>query len=87
MTRFRLGIPWLVVVGLVVAGLITVMAGQVRPGGVVMSLGLFAGAVMRAVLPERYVLDIKVRSRSVDIAGYSLLAVITLVAFGVVKLG
>ncbi|QEH93824.1 DUF3017 domain-containing protein [Dermacoccus abyssi] len=87
MTRFRLGIPWLGVVALVIAGLVTVMAGQVRVGGGVMALGLFAGAMMRAVLPERYVLDIKVRSRTVDIAGYALLAVVTLVAFGVVKLG
>lgn len=87
MTRFRLGIPWFVVVAFVLAGLATILFGSVRPGGVLMSLGLFAGAAMRAVLPERYVLDLKVRSRTVDIAGYALLGVIALVAFGVVKLG
>lgn len=87
MTRFRLGMPWLVVSALVLTGLVTVLAGGVRPGGVIMALGLFAGAAMRAMLPERYVLDIRVRSRGVDVLGYVLLAVIALVAFNAVKLG
>lgn len=87
MTRFRLGAAWFVVVAFVVAGLLMVLFGSVRPGGVLMALGLFAGAAMRAVLPERYVLDIKVRSRGVDMVGYLALAIVVLVAFNIVKLG
>lgn len=87
MTRFRLGVAWFVVVAFVVAGLLTVLCGSVRPGGVLMTLGLFAGAVMRALLPERYVLDIKVRSRGVDVVGYLVLGVAVLAVFNIVKLG
>lgn len=87
MTRSHLGVPWMTVAGLVLAGFLVAMLGGVRLGGSLMALGLLAGAAMRAVLPERYVLDIKVRSRPVDIAGYTVLAVVAFLAFTTVKLG
>lgn len=86
MTQFRLGPPWFAVVGLMLLGLIVVLAGSVRTGGVIIALGLAVGGGLRAALPTRYVPDLAVRSRTADVAGYLLLAVVTFVAFTGVKL-
>lgn len=86
MIRFNLGVPWAVVMGFVLAGAIIVVAGATKFGGVIMAMGPLAGCAMRAVLPERYVLDIKVRSRPVDIVLYGLAGVTVLTAFLLVRL-
>lgn len=87
MSHFKLGVPWLVVVLPVALGLAVVFGGHVRVGGILMAVGPLLGAIMRAVLPERVVPDLKVRSRGTDVALYALGAIVTFVAFTGVKLG
>lgn len=86
MTQFRLGPPWFAVVGCMLLGLVIVLGGSVRTGGVIIALGLALGGGLRAVLPKRYVPDLAVRSRTFDVAAYLLLALTAFVAFTGVRL-
>lgn len=86
MTRFRLGVPWFALAGSMALGLLVVLCGSVRTGGVIIALALVGGAAARAVLPGRYVQDISVRSRTFDVAGYLALGILTFGVFTGVRL-
>lgn len=86
MRQFRLGIPWLSVAGLLLLGFVVALTVSVRWGGVIMAIALFTGAAWRAFVPERFVLDLKVRSRVVDIAMYSIFGFLVLLVFGAAQL-
>jgi Protein of unknown function (DUF3017) len=79
-----LGLWWAVLVGIAVAlGLIA--AGHVVGGGVVMSLTLGVGALLRALVPSRGVGGLVVRSRAFDTAAMLALAVACLLLAAILK--
>lgn len=63
------------------AALVAALSGEFRAVGYVLSATLAAGALVRAVLPTRWVGDLAVRSRFVDVllmgAGATVLAVLS----------
>lgn len=79
MKAFRLGLPWMIVAGLLGLGMFVCLLGHVRVGGWFMGFALFVGAMMRTLLPEPLVEDIRVRSRTTDIIGYTLLGLTIIV--------
>jgi hypothetical protein len=62
----RFGALWLVALALV-SGLVVVGFGSVRWGGFVISGALFAGALLRLVLPAGRAGGLVVRSRATDV--------------------
>ena len=71
----------LVVLGVVVAGLLTTAVfGWWRPGAAVVGVGFCLAAGLRLVLPSQQVGDLAVRSRGVDAA------VLLVLGFGLVAL-
>lgn len=86
MRPFRLGMPWMLVAGFLGLGMLVTVIGHVRVGGWFMGFGLFVGAMMRALLPEQYVQDIKVRSRTTDMVGYTALGLVLIVVVMTLKL-
>jgi len=66
MTAPRLGVWWLVALGLG-AGLLLVLAGHLRLGGYVASAALVAGAGLRLFLPQSSAGGLAVRRRLVDV--------------------
>lgn len=80
MKQFRLGAPWLTIASFQLGGLVVVVLGSWRWGGVLMGFGLAVGAAMRAFFPVEYVQDIAIRSRATDIALYLMAGVSVLTA-------
>ena len=79
-----LGLWWAVLGGIAVA-LVLVAAGHVVGGGVLMSLTLGVGAVLRAVVPSRRVGGLVVRSRAFDTAAMLVLAAACLLLAAILK--
>jgi hypothetical protein len=66
MVTARFGALWLVALAMV-SGLVVIGSGSVRWGGLVISGALFAGAVLRLVLPAERAGGLVVRSRPTDV--------------------
>jgi len=66
MITARFGALWLVALGLI-SGLVVIGLGSVRWGGFVISGALFAGALLRLVLPAGRAGGLVVRSRPTDV--------------------
>ena len=79
-----LGLWWAVLGGIAVA-LVLIAAGHVVGGGVLMSLTLGVGAVLRAVVPSRRVGGLVVRSRAFDTAAMLVLAAACLLLAAILK--
>ncbi|HET7476264.1 MAG TPA: DUF3017 domain-containing protein [Dermatophilaceae bacterium] len=87
MTTPRLGVWWLVAVGLV-AGIALVLSGaeRLRLGGYVIAASMGAAGMLRLLLPSRLTGGLRVRSRATDTAMLLLLAVGVAVLTTVVEL-
>ena len=66
MTSARFGALWLVAAALI-SGLTVIGFGHVRRGGLVVAGALFAGALLRLVLPSAPAGGLVVRSRPTDV--------------------
>jgi hypothetical protein len=78
------GIVYLVVAGLVVAGLVAVAVGQWRGGVTTMGASFVLAFVMRAVLPDERAGMLRVRRRVVDLVALALCATILLTMAAVI---
>jgi hypothetical protein len=72
---------WAITLELTVAavGLVIIGDRRFRPGCVVLGSALLLGAVLRAVLPERAVGMLHLRSRLVDVITMAVLGILTIV--------
>jgi hypothetical protein len=77
--------PWWAVLGGIAVALGLIAGGHVVGGGVVMSLTLGVGALLRALVPSRRVGGLVVRSRAFDTAAMLTLAVACLLLAAILK--
>jgi len=64
--RPRLG-PWWILSGGLLVGLVIVLSGHVRLGGIALAASLVGAGVLRLVLPQARLGGLAVRSRSADV--------------------
>ncbi len=75
-------LPFLLVLGVVAAGVVLVLADHWRRGALLLGIALLLGALLRAVLPEARAGLLVVRNRPSDVLTFAALGAAVLVLAG-----